>query len=86
MLTSTYQGINARVQSLRFRTNQDGAKWKAAVSEHEQMVEALATRDASAMRALLVQHLNRKRDTVLELLRAGEIYPASKAKGAKARN
>jgi hypothetical protein len=31
------------------------------------------------MRQVLVEHLNRKRDTVLELLRAGEIYPRAPA-------
>jgi DNA-binding GntR family transcriptional regulator len=76
VLASTYRSINARVQSLRFRTNQNEAKWKNAVAEHERMVEALAAHDAAAMRTLMIGHLNRKRDTVLELLRAGEIYPA----------
>lgn len=75
VLSSTYRSINARVQSLRFRTNQNEAKWKNAVAEHERMVEALAAHDSAAMRTVLIEHLNRKRDTVLELLRAGEIYP-----------
>ena len=44
--TSTYRSINARVQSLRFRSNQNEAKWKRAVTEHEHMIEALAARDA----------------------------------------
>ncbi len=79
VLASTYRGINARVQSLRFRTNQNEAKWKHAVAEHEQMIEALAAHDAPAMRRLLIGHLLRKRDTVLDLLRAGEIYPHAKA-------
>ena len=80
VLANTYRSINARVQSLRFRTNQDEAKWKHAVEEHEQMIQALAARDAPAMRKVLVAHLIRKRDTVLALLRAGEIYPqANKA-------
>ncbi|MDM0111901.1 GntR family transcriptional regulator [Variovorax sp. J22R133] len=85
VLTSTYQGINARVQSLRFRTNQEAAKWQRAVSEHERMVEALSARDAPAMRAVLIEHLNHKRDTVLELLRAGEIYPEAKPRRGKTR-
>lgn len=79
VLTSTYRSINARVQSLRFRTNQNEAKWASAVAEHERMIEALSARDPVAMRQVLVEHLNRKRDTVLELLRAGEIYPRSTA-------
>lgn len=75
VLTNTYRSINARVQSLRFRTNQNEAKWKHAVGEHEQMIEAFDRRDGAALRAVLVEHLLRKRDTVLELLRAGEIGP-----------
>lgn len=79
VLTSTYRAINARVQSLRFRTNQNEAKWKLAVKEHERIVDALTAHDGAALRQLLVQHLQHKRDTVLELLRAGEIYPLAKA-------
>ncbi|SFN34460.1 GntR family transcriptional regulator [Variovorax sp. OV329] len=79
VLTSTYRSINARVQSLRFRTNQNEAKWASAVAEHGRMIEALAAHDPVAMRQVLIEHLNRKRDTVLELLRAGEIYPRSNA-------
>ena len=79
VLAATYAHINARVQSLRFRTNQNEAKWKVAMREHDQMVQALDARDAPALRALLIQHLLHKRDTVLALLRAGEIYPAKPA-------
>ena len=77
VLSSTYRSINARVQSLRFRTNQNETKWKRAIKEHEAMLEALIARDAPSMRTILVQHLNNKRDTVLDLMRAGEIYPAA---------
>ena len=75
VLASTYRSINARVQSLRFRTNQDEATWKSAVKEHEQMLDALEARDPAALRKVLVEHLLRKRDAVIELLRAGQIYP-----------
>ena len=75
VLTSAYKSINARVQSLRFRTNQNAAKWKRAIKEHEIMLEAMTARDSAAMREVLVQHLNNKRDTVLALMRAGEIVP-----------
>lgn len=70
VLTATYQQVNARLQALRFRSNQDGEKWSAAVREHEQMIEALGTRDAAAMRAVLLAHLKNKRDVVVEQLRA----------------
>ncbi len=83
VLTATYQRINARVQSLRFRTNQDEAKWARAVKEHEQMMQALADRDGAALGQVLTEHLRHKRDTVLALLSRGEIYaPQAKAKPA----
>jgi len=77
VLSQTYRAINARVQSLRFRTNQDGAKWQRAVQEHERMVEALATRDAAGLRQVLVEHLQHKRDTVLQLMRDHAGLPGS---------
>jgi len=80
VLAQSYRAINARVQSLRFRTNQDEAKWARALGEHQQMIDALAARDGAALRAVLVAHLQAKRDTVLALMRAGEIYPAEAAR------
>ncbi len=75
VLTITYQSINARVQSLRYRTNQNEERWKQAVDEHEQMLVALTARDAKRLGQILVVHVLRKRDVVLELLRAGQAYP-----------
>ncbi len=79
VLTATYNQVNARLQALRFRSNQDGEKWKAAVHEHEQMIGALEARDAPAMRAVLLAHLTNKRDVVVEQLRAtaGKAKPVS---------
>ncbi|QJW84259.1 GntR family transcriptional regulator [Ramlibacter terrae] len=70
VLATVYNQVNARLQALRFRSNQDGEKWKRAVKEHEKMIEATAARDAAAMREVLALHLRNKRDTVLEQLRA----------------
>ena len=39
------------------------------------MLKALEARDATALRNVLVAHLLNKRDRVLALMRAGEIYP-----------
>ncbi len=71
VLTTTYTQVNARLQALRFRSNQNEEKWTAAVSEHEQMIDALQARDAAAMRRVLMSHLNNKRDVVVHQLRAG---------------
>ncbi len=70
VLAGVYQQVNARLQALRFRSNQDGGKWERAVQEHEQMVAALAARDPAAMREVLLAHLAHKREVVLEQLRA----------------
>ena len=69
VLTATYKQVNARLQALRFRSNQDGEKWKNAVREHELMIDALSARDAQAMRAVLAGHLANKLDVVIEQLR-----------------
>jgi DNA-binding GntR family transcriptional regulator len=80
VLTVTYNQVNARLQALRFRSNQDGAKWKRAVQEHDQMIAALEARDPAAMRAVLATHLANKRDTVLEQLRADAAATKKKAR------
>lgn len=80
VLERTYTQLNARVQSLRFRTNQDSAKWQHAVAEHDRMVQALAARDGASLRQVLVQHLQRKRDAVLQLMRQGQAYPEAAAR------
>jgi DNA-binding GntR family transcriptional regulator len=77
VLTATYNHVNARLQALRFRSNLDDVKWGRAAKEHEKMVDALAARDAAAMREVLLVHLQEKRDVVIEQLR-------SEARGAAA--
>jgi DNA-binding GntR family transcriptional regulator len=69
VLTVTYNQVNARLQALRFRSNQDEAKWKQAMAEHDRMIDALGRRDAGAMRKVLGEHLDHKRDVVVEQLR-----------------
>ncbi|MCZ8251651.1 MAG: GntR family transcriptional regulator [Hylemonella sp.] len=70
VLTATYNQVNARLQALRFRSNQDGEKWARAMAEHDRMIDALQRRDGAALRAELVAHLGHKRDVVVEQLRA----------------
>jgi DNA-binding GntR family transcriptional regulator len=60
------------LQALRFRSNQDEEKWKSAMREHEQMVEALAARDGAAMRKVLASHLMNKLSVVMQQLRTGQ--------------
>ena len=74
VLTQTWRTVNARLQSLRFRSNLNADKWRRAVREHQRMVELLTARDSTGMRALMVQHLENKRDAVLELMRSGQLH------------
>jgi DNA-binding GntR family transcriptional regulator len=80
VLTATYRQVNARLQSLRFRSNQNEEKWQSAVDEHERMMAALAARDATAMRTIMSTHLAHKLDTVIEQVReAGQSRASAKA-------
>ena len=74
VLTQTYNQVNARLQALRFRTNQDEVKWQRAAAEHDQMIEALRARDGTRMRSIMQAHLNAKRDVVLELMRSERLH------------
>jgi DNA-binding GntR family transcriptional regulator len=82
VLTETYQQINARIQSLRFRSNFNQDKWDMALREHGLMLEALEKRDGAAMRQILQQHLRNKRDAVLAVLRAAAQKPDDSSSGA----
>ncbi|MDP3700777.1 MAG: GntR family transcriptional regulator [Hylemonella sp.] len=76
VLTATYTQVNARLQALRFRSNQDGEKWARAMQEHDRMIEALQQRDGAALRAELVAHLGHKRDVVVEQMRTAQAVNA----------
>lgn len=78
VLAQTYRSVNARLQALRFRSNFDERKWGIAVQEHEMMVDRLAARDGPALRALLVQHLENKRDAVLDLMQQSLSQPGAR--------
>lgn len=66
VLAHTIAALNARLHALRFRSNVNRAKWDRAVAEHQEMLGALAARDGSRLRELLVEHLRAKRQAVLE--------------------
>ncbi|WP_297720887.1 GntR family transcriptional regulator [Limnohabitans sp. Rim8] len=70
VLSSTYEQVNARLQALRFKSNQDDEKWHSAMQEHARMIEALQARQPQVLRDLLVRHLEHKRDVVLAQLQA----------------
>lgn len=79
VLSQTYDRLNARLQSFRFRSNFDRDKWDAAVREHDQMIDALRERDGARLRRILTVHLRHKRDVVLAQLAAAHAAAAAPA-------
>ena len=70
MLSRLFTQVNARIEALRFRSNQDGVKWEKAVEEHQEMLGALKARDPLRMRKIMMQHVQNKRDVVVQLLKS----------------
>jgi len=70
VLAQLFSQVNARIEALRFRSNQDGVKWEKAVEEHQEMLDALKARDSVRMRKIMIQHVHNKRDVVVQLLKA----------------
>lgn len=68
VLTNTYSQVNARIQALRFRSNQDQTKWDEAVLEHGEMIAALKAADGQRMRKVLMRHLANKKNAILNFL------------------
>lgn len=69
VLAHTYRTLNTRLHALRFRSNLNAAKWAKAVAEHRDMIAALAARDGTALREVLIKHLRAKMQAVLETMK-----------------
>ncbi len=70
VLATLFSQVNARIEALRFRSNQDGVKWEKAVEEHQEMLDALKARDSARMRKVMITHVTNKRDVVVQLLKS----------------
>jgi DNA-binding GntR family transcriptional regulator len=68
VLTQTFRTLNMRLHALRFRSNLVPAKWDQAVTEHRDMIDALAARDGARLRDILARHLKAKLQAVLETM------------------
>lgn len=64
-LAATYRSLNAHVRRARYMANLSRLRWDQAVAEHEDILEALASRDAARLPDLLRNHLGRKLTVVL---------------------
>ncbi len=79
ILTKLFSQVNARIEALRFRSNQDGVKWEKAVEEHQEMLDALKARDSARMRKVMISHVTNKRNVVVQLLKSEEIAQVRKS-------
>ena len=79
VLSQLFAQVNARIEALRFRSNQDGLKWEKAVKEHQEMIDALKGRDSARMRQVMMSHVMNKRDVVVQLIDTENLNQSIKA-------
>ena len=68
VLADIHETLQSRLKRIRFLGNQEPPKWDEAVNEHEEMIEALTTRDPDRLAGILAKHMlkswERVRDTL----------------------
>ena len=64
-LVDTLHSLSAKVHRARFTSQMTRESWAMAVSEHEEIIAALEERDPNRLEAILIQHLETKRATIL---------------------
>lgn len=65
-LATVYRGLAGRIRRARYVANMSAARWARAVAEHEQILEALKSRDGRRLGQILRDHLANKFETVKE--------------------
>ncbi|HEX7386720.1 MAG TPA: GntR family transcriptional regulator [Castellaniella sp.] len=78
-LRQVYLATNRRLQSLRFRSNFETAKWDKAMGEHSEMIEALEAHNGERLSIILRDHLLEKRDAVLRVLASDSGTPLNES-------
>ena len=68
-LLQVYASLASRIRRARYLANASIARWDEAMREHEEILDALATRDGETLAALLKSHLLNKRDAVKRVIR-----------------
>ena len=68
-LIETINNLSAKVRRARFSANMTEESWAKAVSEHEEIMDALETRDSNRLEAMLIQHIETKRSTIIGALK-----------------
>lgn len=76
LLKQLYDAQNARIQNLRFVSNEDQRKWDQAMREHIDMADALQARDADRLAGIMREHLQRKCEAALKSVSALQVSPS----------
>lgn len=79
LLKQLYDAQNARIQNLRFVSNENRQKWDLAMREHIEMAEALDARDADRLAGIMRQHLQRKCEAALKSLNPDAAPPPAQS-------
>ena len=72
VLADVHRSISVRLRRARYSANMSAERWRQAVEEHEEFLEALQARDGERLATLLKTHIENKAKVVLETLRAAE--------------
>lgn len=68
-LVDTINNLSAKVRRARFSAHMTEESWAKAVAEHEEMIDALESRDSSRLESVLIQHIETKRTTIIGALK-----------------
>lgn len=67
-LVQLHDQLQARIKRVRFIGNEKPDRWAGAVAEHEEMMAALADRDAEKLSEVLGRHLDKTMDRVRDAI------------------
>lgn len=68
VLLDIYGSLSGRIRRARYQANLDRARWRQAIDEHEQILEALEARDGQRLSRLLRDHLQHKYNVLKTVL------------------
>lgn len=68
VLAQTHEQLQARIKRIRFIGNETADRWAGAVSEHEEMMDALAARNGERLAEVLGRHLDRTMERVRDAI------------------
>lgn len=68
VLQDIYGSLSGRIRRARYLANMDHARWRQAIDEHEQILDALEQRDGARLSQLLKDHLQHKYDVLKSVL------------------